>query len=117
MSFNSRFTSSGISKLSVIATTVAAASAAYAQDEHTGLEEIVVTAEKRASTVQDTAIAVSAFDGKALEKRHIAIRGVGNGAVAASSIFLQLSFGSGFSDGRISSLRTTMENHFLSRKT
>ena len=53
MSFNSRFTSSGIFKLSVIATTVAAASAAFAQDEHTGLEEIVVTAEKRASTVQD----------------------------------------------------------------
>jgi outer membrane receptor protein involved in Fe transport len=78
--------------------------------DYQGIEEVVVTAEKRASTVQDTAIAVSAFDGEALESRQIAntselqfsvpnmmfgkgnfegssisIRGVGNLAVADSS--------------------------------
>jgi outer membrane receptor protein involved in Fe transport len=78
--------------------------------EYQGIEEVVVTAEKRASTVQDTAIAVSAFDAEALEARQIAttsdlqfsvpnmmfgkgnfegssisIRGVGNLAVADSS--------------------------------
>jgi outer membrane receptor protein involved in Fe transport len=78
--------------------------------EYQGIEEVVVTAEKRTSTVQDTAIAVSAFDAEALESRQIAttselqfsvpnmmfgksnfegssisIRGVGNLAVADSS--------------------------------
>lgn len=78
--------------------------------EYAGIEEVVVTAEKRASTVQDTAIAVSAFDSDALDARQIAttselqfsvpnmmfgksnfegssisIRGVGNLAVADSS--------------------------------
>jgi outer membrane receptor protein involved in Fe transport len=79
-------------------------------EEYQGIEEVVVTAEKRTSTVQDTAIAVSAFDDEALESRQIAttselqfsvpnmmfgkgnfegssisIRGVGNLAVADSS--------------------------------
>ncbi|MBQ63232.1 MAG: hypothetical protein CMQ19_14330 [Gammaproteobacteria bacterium] len=36
------------------------------------IEEIIVTAEKRESTVQDTAIAVSAFNGEAMEARQIA---------------------------------------------
>ncbi len=79
-------------------------------EQYQGIEEVVVTAEKRASTVQDTAIAVSAFDSEALESRQIAttselqfsvpnmmfgkgnfegssisIRGVGNLAVADSS--------------------------------
>lgn len=78
--------------------------------EYEGIEEVIVTAEKRTSTVQDTAIAVSAFDSEALESRQIAttselqfsvpnmmfgksnfegssisIRGVGNLAVADSS--------------------------------
>lgn len=78
--------------------------------EYEGIEEVIVTAEKRISTVQDTAIAVSAFDSEALESRQIAttselqfsvpnmmfgkgnfegssisIRGVGNLAVADSS--------------------------------
>jgi iron complex outermembrane receptor protein len=82
---------------------------AYAAD-YRGMEEVVVTAQKRASTVQDTAIAVSAFDGDALDDRQISttselqfsvpnmmfgkgnfegssisIRGVGNLAVADSS--------------------------------
>ena len=51
-----------------MAATFIAASAAYGQ-EYAGLEGVVVTAQKRASTVQDTAIAVSAFDAEALEKR------------------------------------------------
>ena len=44
----------------------------YAEDNFKGIEEIVVTAEKRESTVQDTAIAVTAFSDEALDVRQIA---------------------------------------------
>jgi outer membrane receptor protein involved in Fe transport len=81
-----------------------------AAGEYEGIEEIVVSAQKRVSTLQDTAIAVTALDDEALEIRqiattsdlqfsvpnmlfsksnfegsNIAIRGVGNSAVAESS--------------------------------
>ncbi len=97
-------------RLAIAAAAVFSVAGANAADQYAGLEEVVVTAEKRASTVQDTAIAVSAFDAAALEDRqiattsdlqfsvpnmlftkgnftgsNIAIRGVGNSAVAASS--------------------------------
>lgn len=74
------------------------------------IEEVVVTAQRRESTLQDTAIAVSAFDQSALDRENIntisdmqlsvpnlnftkenftgsnvRIRGIGNNAVAASS--------------------------------
>ena len=86
------------------------AQAVFAEGEYKGIDEIVVTAQKRVSTVQDTAIAVTALDDEALEIRQIAtasdlqfsvpnmlfsksnfegsnmaIRGVGNSAVAESS--------------------------------
>lgn len=48
----------------------------------TALEEIVVTAQKRATNVQDTPIAISAMGDEALEARHIqSIEDLGDGAL------------------------------------
>ena len=101
--------------LSVMAIATAVPSAALAIDEDEdnfigSIEEIVVTSEKRESTSQDTALALSAFDENALDRENIddaldiqfsvpnliysktnftganlSIRGIGNNAVAASS--------------------------------
>lgn len=62
--------------LAVIAATCGPVSAwamdVAAADESTGgIQDIVVTAEKRAATVQDTPIAVSAFDQSALDRKGI----------------------------------------------
>lgn len=44
---------------------------AQAQEQHSTLEEIVVTAQKREQSLQDTPIAISAFDAAALEQQGI----------------------------------------------
>ena len=87
------------------------ASPAFSADENLGtIEEIVVTSEKRETTSQDAALALSAFDENALDRENIddaldiqfsvpnllyskgnftgsnvAIRGIGNSAVGASA--------------------------------
>ena len=101
--------------LSVVAIATAVPGTALAIDEDEddfigSIEEIVVTSEKRESTSQDTALALSAFDENALDRENIddaldiqfsvpnllyskgnftganlSIRGIGNNAVAASS--------------------------------
>lgn len=108
-STRSRFRSSRLMRTAIAAVALSAAGA-HAADQYAGLEEVVVTAEKRTSTVQDTAIAVSAFSARDLEVRqiattsdlqfsvpnmlfskgnfsgsNIAIRGVGNSAVGDSA--------------------------------
>jgi len=96
--------------LGAVAVTGSLSLSVNAADEFAGLEEVLVTAEKKSSTIQETAISMSAFDGESLDMRqivntsdlqfsvpnmtfgktnfsgsNIAIRGVGNLAVAASS--------------------------------
>jgi iron complex outermembrane receptor protein len=44
---------------------------AQSQDKDTGIPDIVVTAQKRAESVQDVPIAISAFDGASLQERAI----------------------------------------------
>jgi iron complex outermembrane recepter protein len=93
--------------LSLLATAILGQSA-FGQGQQ--LEEIIVTAEKRATTVQDTPIAVSAFSGAELDRAliskpldlqfsvpnmlmskdnfttaNISIRGIGNQAIGSSS--------------------------------
>lgn len=41
------------------------------RDEHTGIQEIVVTAQKRTESVQDVPISISAFGGDALSERAV----------------------------------------------
>ncbi|MDY0067172.1 MAG: hypothetical protein RBS02_12390, partial [Steroidobacteraceae bacterium] len=51
---------------------VFSASAAYSQDSSAGLlEEIVVTAQKRAESLQDVPISITALSGEELTKRQI----------------------------------------------
>ncbi len=62
-------------QVSLAVLAIAIATPAYAQDaaeQQGGIREIVVTAQKRAESVQDVPIAISAFDSAALRERAIA---------------------------------------------
>ena len=48
---------------------LAGAGSAFSQEANLTLEEIVVTAERRESTLQDVPLAVSAFDANEIERR------------------------------------------------
>ncbi|MEM1020426.1 MAG: TonB-dependent receptor [Pseudomonadota bacterium] len=56
---------------SAAASAVCISSPAAAQDDGFGLEEILVTAQRRAQSIQDVPLAVSAFDASQLEVRNI----------------------------------------------
>ncbi len=56
--------------------------AASANDDGAGLEEVVVTAQKRTTNLQDTPIAISVLGASALEDRHVQSLGdLGDGAI------------------------------------
>ncbi|WP_310498173.1 TonB-dependent receptor [Sandarakinorhabdus sp.] len=59
----------GVSLIGLLATPVFAQAAAAA--EETGIEEIVVTAQRQAQSLQDVPIAVSAFSAEALQRQQI----------------------------------------------
>jgi iron complex outermembrane receptor protein len=60
----------------------AAATAAVAADASSGLDEIVVTAQKRETNLQDTPIAISVLGANALEARHVqSLADLGDGAI------------------------------------
>lgn len=51
-------------------------------DGVTGLEEVVVTAQKRTTNLQDTPIAISAMDSEALKARHVqSVEDLGDGSI------------------------------------
>jgi iron complex outermembrane recepter protein len=55
----------------LVATPLAAQTAPPAEDDKAGLEEIVVTAQRREESAQDVPIALTAFSGAELERRNI----------------------------------------------
>lgn len=65
------------------AASVDAAAAGPASGEgQVGLEEVVVTAQKRKTNLQDTPIAISAMDSEALKARHVqSVEDLGDGAI------------------------------------
>ena len=65
---------------SVLATLVSAQTASTADDSGGGLAEIVVTAQKRSSTVQETPISITAVSGQDLQDR-----GIGDVATLAAA--------------------------------
>lgn len=51
-------------------------------EDPTGLEEVVVTAQKRKTNLQDTPIAISAMDAEALKARHVqSVEDLGDGSI------------------------------------
>src|SRR5580700_8314818 len=79
-----RFISPGAALLagtsSLLATLASAQTASTADDSGGGLAEIVVTAQKRSSTVQETPISISAVSGQDLQDR-----GIGDVATLAAA--------------------------------
>jgi iron complex outermembrane receptor protein len=67
-----RLTQPGAIVLGLVASLVVAVPAAAQQGEGQGLEEITVTAQRRAESVQDVPIAISAFTAAELEQRNVA---------------------------------------------
>lgn len=61
----------GLIGLGAIANCFIATQLAVAEETGQGIEEVVVTAERRSSTLQNTPIAISAFEGEDLEMRQI----------------------------------------------
>jgi len=65
----------------------AEAAAAEAKSDVAGLEEIVVTAQKRSENLQDTPISISVLSSKALEDRHIgSLVDLGDGAIPSLKV-------------------------------
>jgi iron complex outermembrane recepter protein len=65
----------------------AEAAAAEAKSDTAGLEEIVVTAQKRSENLQDTPISISVLSSKALEDRHIgSLVDLGDGAIPSLKV-------------------------------
>ncbi len=65
----------------------AEAAAAEAKSDTAGLEEIVVTAQKRSENLQDTPISISVMTSKALENRHIgSLVDLGDGAIPSLKV-------------------------------
>lgn len=62
---------SGVAALTLLIPAAAFAQSASPEPETSQLDEIVVTAEKRSTNLQDTPIAISAFSGESLEERGI----------------------------------------------
>ncbi len=71
MNITSGFRAGLVASASLIGLLAAPALAQNAQAEDTGVEEIVVTAQRTAQSLQDVPIAVTAFDAKALQRQQI----------------------------------------------
>jgi len=73
--------------LGLSAQAVAADAAAEAKPDAVGLEEIVVTAQKRSENLQDTPISISVMTSQALEDRHIgSLVDLGDGAIPSLKV-------------------------------
>ncbi len=61
-----------VARISVLSVTLVLANTGFAEeDQYAGLEEVVVTAQKREATLQDTPVAVSVVSGsRAHEQRY-----------------------------------------------
>jgi iron complex outermembrane recepter protein len=71
MKMSSGFRAGLVASASMIGLVAMPAFAQTAQAEETGIEEIVVTAQRSAQSLQDVPIAVTAFDAKALQRQQI----------------------------------------------
>jgi len=72
---------------SAVAMPAVAADAAAADDNGSGLEEIIVTAQKRSENLQDTPISISVLTSQGLQDRHVtSLLDLGDGAIPSLKV-------------------------------